>query len=240
MNAQLPQNYPSLDQFAANIVAEVGKVEIIRQPLYDYILYPTAGSAAPFLFFTTAQGGGVSSSTGNAANAKGISDTNLQQAGLLPSPQAFWIEGIEFDVQPGSSAAANTYAVQVPSAFAVAAATGLQAGAHDVNAILCGGVLDLRISSKSYYQRGPMYAFPPAKYFSLDASVATTSATVGEIVKEKMRADGDPVMLDPGLGIAPMQSFGVSVVYPTAIATPSGFNARIGCILNGWLFRPVQ
>lgn len=237
--ANLPQNYPSLQQFARNIVTQQGKVEIIRQPLYDYILYPTAGSAAPLLFFTTPMGGGISSSQGNAANAKGISDTNLQQAGLLPSPQAYWVEGIEVDVQPGSSAVANTYAVQVPAAFAVAAAATVQAGTTDVNAILSGGVLDLRISNKSYYQDGPLYKFPPTKYFALDAAVATTSGTVGEVVKEKLRACGAPVMLDPGLGIAPMQSFGVSITYPTAIATPTN-NARIGVILTGWLFRPVQ
>lgn len=236
----LPQNYPNLAQFSRNIVAEVGKVEVIRQPLYDYILYPTAGSAAPFLFFTTQQGQGVSSSTGNAANAKGISDTNMQQSGLLPSPQAFWVEGIEFDVQPGSVNTANTYTVQVPTQFAAANAATVQAGAHDVNAILSGGVLQLRISNKDYYTDGPLYNFPPSKYFSLNSDVATTSGTVGEFLKEKMRAQGKPVTIDPGLGIAPMQSFGVQVTYPTAIATPSGFNARIGVILPGWLFRPVQ
>jgi hypothetical protein len=236
----LNQQYPTMREFTQNLVAMIGKVEVIRQPLFDYVTYPTLGSAAPFNFFSVPQGQGLSSSSGNVANPKGEADTNMQLAGQLPAPQAFWCDGIEIDVQPGSSAAANAYVIQIPSAFAVAAAATVQAGAHDVNAILSGGVLSFNISNKSYYKEGPLFRFPPRSALALDVAIESTSATVGESVKEKLRNVGDPVLLNPGFGIMSSQAFGATITYPTAIPTPSGFNARIGVILNGYTFRPVQ
>lgn len=235
------QQYPSLEQFRAHLVTVMGgPVEVIWQPLYDYLLYPTAGSAAPFKFFSVPEGQGISSSSANAANPKGLADTNMKLAGALGQPEAFWIESIEFDVQPGSVSTANTYTVQIPAAFAAANAAAVQAGAHDVNAVLSGGFLQLNVSNKQYYQEGPLLRFPPTKGFVFDVALGTTSATAGEVVKEKLRAGGSTCVINPGIAIMAQQPFNVSVTYPTAIATPSGFNARIGVILNGYLLRPLQ
>lgn len=234
------QKYPTLKQFAAHLVTVMGKVEVVRQPLYDYNLYPTAGSTQPFLFFSVPAGQGISSSSGNAANPKGLADTNMQNAGLLPTPQAFWCDGIQFDFQPGSVATANTYTIQPPVASVAAAAATVQAGENDVSNVLSGGVLSLSISNKIYYQEGPLFRFPPSTSFKLDAAVASNSATAVESLKAKLAARGDPVKIDPGLGIMSTQAFGVQIQFPAAIATPSGFNARMGVMLTGWLFRPVQ
>lgn len=241
----LPQRYPGLQQFADNLTAALGKVEVIRQPIYDFILYPTAGSAAPLQFFTIPIGQGISSSSGNVANPKGLTDTNMQLAGQLAAPQAFWCDGIEVDVQPGSSGAANTFVLQPPSSFLAVQTAGQQAGAQDVHAITGGGVLDFRISNKNYYQEGPLYRFPTRAARALESSIGAASlggagTNTGTKTYENMRVVGDPVRLDPGFGIMSSQAFGVSITYPVAIATPSGFNARIGVILNGWTFRPVQ
>lgn len=236
----LPQENPGLQQFIRHLVSDPNSVEIVRQPLYDYILYPTAGSAAPLSFFTVPQGQGLSSSSSNAANAKGLADTNMQLAGALPQPQAFWIESVEVDVQPGSVNTANTYTLQPPVVFAAANAASVNAGVSDVNAILSGGVLTLSVSNKPYYQEGPLFRFPTQKGFCLDAATSSTSATAGEVFAAKLRAVGEPAVINPGVAIAAQQAFNVSISYPTAIATPSGFNARIGVILNGWLIRPVQ
>ena len=46
------QQYPTLEQFAANVAAVIGKIEVVEQELYDRILYPTAGLQA-FTFFAT-------------------------------------------------------------------------------------------------------------------------------------------------------------------------------------------
>lgn len=235
----LPQAYPTMSQFADFMSKQYGTIEVVAQPLYDYILYPTAGSAAPFQFFQNPIGQALSSSSGNVANPKGLADTNLQLAGQLPSPQAFWCTGIEVDIQAGSSAGANAFVLIAPAIFAAAAATTVQAGAHDVNAIASGGVLQFRISNKDYYTEGPLYRFPPTRGKSLQVSVASNSATVGEVAKELMSVVGEPVSLDPGFAIGAGQSFGVTITYPTAIATAAN-NARVGVILRGYVFRPVQ
>lgn len=234
------QQYPNLTQFADHMVAVMGKVEVVRQPLYDYILYPTAGSAQPFLFFSVPAGQGLSSSSANAANPKGTADTNLQNAGLLPSPQAFWVDGIEFDFQPGSVATANTYTLLPPGSAVAAAAATVQNGENDVSNVLSGGVLSLSISNKIYYIEGPLFRFPHSTHIKLDSALANNSATAVEVLKSTLDAKGDTVKLDPGLGIMSTQAFGAQVQFPAAIATPSGFNARMGVILTGWQFRPVQ
>jgi hypothetical protein len=40
--------------------------------------------------------------------------------------------------------------------------------------------------------------------------------------------------------LAPTQNFNVTLNFPTAVATPSGQNARIGVVLDGLLYRLSQ
>ena len=183
---------------------------------------------------------GASASPGFAGNTKVLADTNMTQNGMLPAPQAYFMEGIEVIVDPGSSAAANTFLTQVPAAFAVAQAAAVQAGEHDVNAIYSTGALQFQIGQKPYYTEAPLYQFPPSSMLALDAAVATTSATVGEVVKAKLRVMGALCKLDPGFGIMTGQNFQVALIWPALVPTPSGFNARVGVELNGWLFRAAQ
>lgn len=236
-----PNLSPDLQQFIDHMTPAAGAVDLIRQPLYDYQLYPTAGIGGNLAFFSTPIGQGASSSSGNAANTKGITDTNMKLAGALGQPEAFWIESIEVDFQPGSVATAATYTIQVPSAFNATAAATVQAGENDVNAVLSGGALTLTVSNKPYYTEGPLLRFPPQCGFCLDAAVASNAAVAtGEVVKAKLRAIGAPCVIQPGVGLLAQQPFNVNLTWPVAIATPSGFNGRIGVILNGWLIRPVQ
>lgn len=237
------QRYPSLDDFANALVVKMGAIEIIRQPIYDYIVYPTAGLAnLTFFQFPIGQGAGAngSASPGNAGNAKTIADTNMQAQGAFPAPQAFWAQSIECDFQPGSSAAANTFAVQNPSNVAAAAAAAVQAGANDASTFYNSGSLTLAIGQKPYYQEGPLFRFPTRPILRLDVSVASNSATAVEVVKEKFSVDGELVTLDPGLGIMTSMNFGVTLAWPAVVATPSGFNGRVGIVLDGYLFRAVQ
>lgn len=232
------QSFPTLQQMAEALTIDTNAIEIIKQPLYDYNLYPLAG-VINLPFFQTQQGAGLSSSPGNANQVKALTDTNMTQPGQLPAPQAFWVSGIELDVQPGSSAAANTYANQVPAAFAVAAGITVQSGEHDQNLIYSTGSLTLQISNKNYYQEGPLYRFPTRHDLHLDTAVATTSATVGEVTKAKLNLEGDMVHINPGVGIMTSQNFLVNLNWPVIVALPTN-NARVGVILNGWLFRAVQ
>lgn len=236
----LPQMYPGLDEFRQNVALRYNLTEVIEQPLYDYQVYPTAGRLV-MTFFQNPIGQGFSAQSGNAGNAKVLADTNMRSAGQLPAPQAFFCTGIEVDVSPGSSAATvNTYVIQDPQNHVAAAAATVQAGEADVNAILNSGALRFIVSTKPYYEEGPLMRFPTSQNFRFDAAVASNSATAAEEVLAKLRSDGEPCILNPGVGIVTSQNFTVDLVWPALVATPSTNNARIGVILRGFLFRAVQ
>lgn len=243
--AGLTQNFPDLRSFREMLAAKnPGQDwEVLKQSLYDFQIYPTAGTAA-LNFFQVAIGGANSASSGNATNPKVLGDTNMTQAGILPAPMMFFCNSIEVMVDPGSSASANTFVQQTAasSAAAPAAATGVvQIGAaNDVNIILTGGSLIFTIGQKAYLQEAPLVRFPPKTRFELDAAMGGNSATTANFAALKLKGGGRPYQLDPGIAIFSMQNFTVQLAWPAVLATPSGFNARIGVILDGWLFRAVQ
>lgn len=232
-----PQQYPTLEQFAANIAAVLGKIEVIEQELYDRIIYPTAG-IANMAFFTTPKGAGFSSESGlAAAGAKTDADTNMTQNGQLPAPQAFWIDNIQVDVDPGSVATANLYKTVDPTIVAAGASVATQSlSLGDKNTILNAGWLSLFIGQKPYYQNGPLAYFPPRAQKRVDAAVAgiTNALTTGMVwVNGALRT------LDPGLGLATGFNFGVNIAFPVVQATTTN-NARVKVQLGGWLFRAAQ
>lgn len=232
-------NFPTLTDFRNHLVNQLGVIEVLRQSLYDTIVYPTAGLAA-LLFFQVPQGQGFSASPGNAGNVKVLTDTNMVNGGSLPSPQGFWSQSAEVDVQPGSSAATvNTFALQIPKAVGAAAAT-LQAGSHDVNAIYSAGSLEFTIGMKPYLQEAPLLKFPPKARFEYDVAIGADSNAAEAMVAEKLRAGGRPYKFSPGFSIMTSQNFQVALRWPVIVPTPSTNNAAIRVILDGWLFRAVQ
>lgn len=239
----MKQNFPTLQDFRSYMVNKLGTMEVIKQSLYDTVLYPTAG-LANMLFFQNPIGQGLSSAPGNAGAAKTLADTNMEAAGTLPAPQGFWIQSIEVDFQPGSSAAANTFALQIPGALVATDVATAQAGAHDVNAFYTTGALTLTIGQKPYLKEGALLRFPPKARFELDTSLAAgagAAATLERLhLKEKLRAGGRPYNLEPGLPLMTSQNFNVALSWPVIVPTPSGFNGAVRVILDGWLFRAVQ
>lgn len=235
----MEQNFPTLQSFKDYMVNQPGVMEVVKWSLYDTVLYPTAG-ALNLDFFQQGIGQGLSASTGNANQPKALSDTNMDSGGFLAAPQGFWIESIELRVEAGSVNTANTFTAHNPTNFAVAAAAAVQAGAHDVNAILTTGSLRFTVGTKPYLIEAPLYRMPPWCRMKLDVSMATTSGTVGETVKENMYAGGEVYRIEPGIAIPTMQNFIGQLQWPVIVATPSGFNAKIQMILDGWLFRAVQ
>lgn len=241
--ALLQQNFPDLNSFKTYAVGQnLGKDwEVIKQSLYDTAIYPQAGVVA-LNFFASAINGANSAQPGNATNPKTVRDTNMTQAGILPSPQMFFCSSVEVDAQPGSVTTANTFTLLAPfgSAAAPAAATGIVQGigVNDVNIILSTGSLKFTIMSKPYLEEAPLLRFPPKCRFELDGSISTNSATTAEAGAFKMKAGGRPYQLDPGLGIFSMQNFSVALGWDTVQATTN--NAQIRVILDGWLFRAVQ
>lgn len=238
--AGLLQKYPTLQDFARNQVGIQGKIEIYWQPIFDWNIYPVAG-VNQLLVFTNPQGAGQTAQPVAAAGPKTNADTNLTSAGMLPSPQAFWVDGWELAVDAGSSAVANLFAIQSPNQFGEPATAAVASGEVDVNRILSSGVFSFTIMQKEYYREGPLYRFPPRSHAALDSSVASNSAAagVGMVGKVKMYAGGKPVRIDPGLGIATTTNFQVQLTWPALVPLVTN-NARIGCFMNGWLFRAAQ
>lgn len=240
-----PQAYATMPEFAAALSARAGgaKLEVIRQPLYDRIVYPTAG-IAQLQFFNNPKGTGFSSESGTVgAVTKTDADTNMTQQGQLPNPQAYWMDGIQVFVDPGSTATnVNTYTTQPPvQALAVAAVAVGNAGILDKNLILNSGWVQLFIAQKPYFQDGPLYVFPPQQRIRADLALGNSDTTThNEIAAMLMYADGAPRELQPGVGLDTGYNFGVNINWPVLQVTPSGFNARIKTVLTGWQFRGAQ
>lgn len=233
---------PSLATINQYAVQKPWEAEGIRQRLYDFQLYPTAG-LTNFRFFQLPLGQGVSTSPGNAASVKALSDTNMTQAGTLPSPQMFLCTSIEYVFTPGSVSTAATFTPQVIYSF-VAVATNqapISAGAiNDINAVVPFGFLDFKIMSKSYLTEAGLISFPTKTQMQVDSSLGMNSGTVGAVAVASAKAGGRPYYLNPPVLLMPTANFELTVNFPVIIATPSGFNARHGIILDGFLYRNAQ
>ncbi len=235
-----PQQYPTLEQFAANVALVVGKIEVIEQELYDRITYPHLG-LNQFNFFTTPKGAGFSSESGNGGNTKTDADTNMTQNGQLPAPQAFWIDSIQVDFDPGSTVAnTNDYTTINPTIAVAAAAITDATSVQDKNLVLNAGWLQLFIGQKPYYQNGPLAYFPPRAQKRVDVSRGNADTTTHNDVNTALLwLTGGLRTLDPGLGLPTGVNFGVNINFPVLQATVTN-NGRLKCMLGGWLFRAAQ
>lgn len=233
---------PMLSQVKKYAVNKAGEAECIGQSLYDFVLYPTAGQIN-INFFQNPVGQGLSSSPGNANQPKALSDTNMRAPGQLPSPQMFLLTNIQVIVQPGSVSTANTFTPQHPFDFvAVPSDTAMLSGVsvNDCSAILESGWLQCDVASKNYLTEAKLNRFPAKAKSVLDAAVSTNSATTGAMSFGLLTAGGEPYPIDPPILIPSNQNFSITAQWPVAVATPSGFNARIGVVLDGYLYRSVQ
>lgn len=231
---------PTKADFNARRVTNPNQSEIIRQRLYDWQLYPAAG-VAQLTFFQQPAGGGITTAQGAVVgSAKTLWDTNMTLQGQLASGQEFMAESIEVVLLPGSVSTTNTYTPAAPSQFAVAAAATLMGAANDVNSFYQSGMLEFNISSKNYLRETPLMAFPPKTAVSQDVATSTNSATVGEVAAILARAGGRPYYLEPEISLQPAVNFEVVLKWPAAVALPSGFNGRVGVILDGYFMRASQ
>jgi hypothetical protein len=231
---------PTAADFNSRRVTNPSQSEIVRQRFYDYLLYPTAGTTQ-LSFFSQAVGQGVTSAVGATAGAaKTLWDTNLSISNTLPSGQAFMIESIEVVFVPGSVSTANTFTLIKPYEFNATAAATLGGQLADVNSFYQSGLLELNILSKNYLRETPMIVFPPKTSLNIDTAVSSNSATTAANIVQNGRAAGRPYYISPEIALQPAVNFEVVVKYPAAVATPSGFNARVGVILDGYFMRASQ
>jgi hypothetical protein len=226
---------------ASGRVNRPGGDEVVRQRLYDYQLYPTAGQGQ-LTFFALPIGQGITSALGAAVGSpKTYADTNMQSAGQLPAPVSYVVESIEIDFQPGGSAAANTMLQISPVAFAAVAAAALLAAVADVAKIRQSGWLEFYIGSKTYLYEAPLGVFPPKVRMEIDGAIGNNSATTGDLSAVVGRWAGRPYIMDPYITLDSLQNFAVYTKWPGVVSTAdSGFNARIGVAFDGVLYRLSQ
>jgi hypothetical protein len=231
-------SFPNAADFNARRVTNPSQSEVIRQRLYDYQLYPTAG-VTQLTFFQNPVGQGVTSAVGNAVGtAKTLWDTNMSLPGQLASGLAFMVESIEVLFIAGQTATGFIPFDQAFYTGGSGAPTNFN-GATDTNRFYNAGLLELNILSKNYLRETPALAFPPKANFDLSASNAIAGGTqvAGAAL---LKAGGRPYFVEPSIALQPAVNFEVVLRYPAAVATPSGFNGRVGIILDGYTMRASQ
>ena len=229
--------FPDSNDFQSRRVTNPNQSEVIRQRYYDYQLYATAGYTQ-LNFFSQPIGSGLTSAPGAVAGTtKTRHDTNLEIANSLPSGKGVMIESLEVIFLPGSVSTANTYTAVALTTFAAAAAATVGNSITDIYTIYQSGLLELQILDKVMLSETPLLAFPPKAQFDGFAAIASNSATVGASASTFLKAAGRPYYLQPEVALRSGENFSVSVKWPGVVATPSGFNGRIGVILDGFVQR---
>lgn len=227
--------------FAANEVVNPAQSEIVRNTLYDSLLYPQAGTTQ-LTFFSLPLGQGVTSATGAAVGgSKTYADTNMDLGGQLPSGKTYLVESIEVLFTPGLSAAANTYTYAAVANFNAVAGVAVTEALNDIAAIYESGWLEFNILSKNYLREAGLWKFPPkASRIRVDGAIASNSATTGITTALNAYADGRPYYVEPKITLRPAVNFEVKLQWPGAVDTGSGFNGRIQVILDGGFLRASQ
>lgn len=211
---------PTLEQLQKYEVNRKGAHEAVRQSLYDYQTYDAANGHSVLSFFQVPQG----------QSSKTQEDTNIEQAGALPSPKRFLVESIEVYFWPGDNIAA--FGAQAVNDFV-----------NDVYNVAKSGFLRLFIGSKDYLIEGPLMRFPPKTCLDIDAALAD-STTAGSDQQSRIAyatMKGRPYRLQPPIFIPPTQNFKVSLEWPNgAVSLDSSTDARIGVVMDGILYRLSQ
>jgi hypothetical protein len=234
------ERVPTAADFQSRRVTNPDQSEVVRQRFYDYQLYATAGVAS-MSFFSQPIGQGLTTAPGGTAGtAKTRWDTNLELPNTLPSGKAFMIESIEVLFFPGSVNTASTYTMQLLANFDATAADAAVAAFNDINSFYQSGMLELNVLSKNYLRETPLIAFPPKAFFDGSSAVTSNGAATGITSINAIGARGRPYYIEPTIALQPAVNFEIVLSWPAAVATPSGFNARIGVILDGYFMRASQ
>lgn len=210
-----PPPIPALKGYSVN---REGQFEVIWQPLYDYQDYDNAGDTQITFFTRTVGGGGITLAT-----------TNMRSQGQLPAPQEFLVTGLQLFFLPPDDV--------MTTANATADAVN---NWNDVNNVMNGlGHLQLFIGSKPYLDDAPLSKF--TQQFKLQGlgNLATGDPAVTYQAFDYAVHCGRYYSITP-VKIPKTQNFNVTLTFPTAIALTGTGNGRIGCILDGFLYRLSQ
>lgn len=208
---------PDLTQLQQYNVNRPDQVEAVRSSLYDTLAYAQAGQTQ-LSFFQLPKG----------QAGKTLADTNMTNAGSLPSPQSFLIETIELYFYPNGA----------PGSF------GAQVAPNFLNDVYTfykkGGWLELFIGSKAYLDEAPLQKFPPRCGLSgfAAASDNTTTGAAMQTLVDYASAGGPIYELDPPILLVPTQNFIVTLNWPALV--PLVAAGTVVCQLGGVLYRNSQ
>jgi hypothetical protein len=231
----------------AHRVGIPGQKDVIWNPIYDSVIYPSSGvSTQALAFFTNQQGAAIVSVSPGAYYGqlgKTQFDTNLQAPNAFTLGQEFYIIGSETDVIPGYPTTTNAWSWgYLPGSYAVASVTttpGVYFGMlNDVWTLSQIGFKSLKVGTDRYYlQDGPLGKFPPKSRLFVSTAVAgdvTTSG--GAIFADYAAFSGHPYLIVP-IYLQTNQLFTMVYSFAGSIALPSGFPALLRERLNGYLIR---
>lgn len=210
---------------AAHRVTVPGTQDEIYSPLYDSILYPTAG-LLQFNFFSLPIGQGVTSAAG-AAGVKTEADTNMTNSGLLPKGNAFYCTGIEFNLIPGA----------LPGNTGALATTGQNL--NDVYTVGRNGWFRFRIQNRDYALDAPIAVAPPLNRLAVSSTPASVVTATTIVQADYASWAGAPYNIVP-VWIESNQGFSVQVNFPALVPVTSNTTTRFTCRLRGRLIRDAQ
>jgi hypothetical protein len=223
------------DYLNTHRVGVPGTKDVIWNPLYDFISYPSAGQLL-FTFFANQIGQGTSSAPGAGAVAKSLFDTNLNINNQLTKGNEFYGIGSESLFYPGVSNAALPLALMPAKQNTVATATSIGQFINDVWSVGNGGLKVLTVGTdRRYIQDGPLAMFPPTTRLAAVAAVANGDVTTAAEITYAAWS-GEPYTVVP-IYIETNQSFTVQVTFAALIPTVSTQIGRLGERFRGYLIR---
>ena len=223
------------DYLQSHTVGVAGTKDVIWNPLYDFISYPSAGQLL-FSFFANQIGQGVSSTPGAGAVAKSVYDTNLTISNQLTLGNEFYAIGSESLFYPGVSNANLPLALMPAKQNTVATATSIGQFINDMWSVGNGGFKTLSIGTdRKYIQDGPLFMFPPCTRLAAAVAIGSGGVTTASEVTYAAWS-GEPYTIVP-IYLAANQSFTMTVAFNTLIPTVSTQTARLGERLRGYLIR---
>lgn len=210
-----PYNPPQLTALRNYDVNREGQVEVIWQPIYDYLTYALAGQTQLTFFQRTVGAGGTT-----------YADTNMLAAGQFPRPQEFLCTGIQIMVAQAG----------LPSTTAAAAA--VLPNVNDVfEMLVLPAWLEFTIGSKVYLRDGPLVKFPQQFRLAPNEQISGTFAAGTFMAVDYAAAAGKYYAITP-VKIPANQNFSVTMNWPAAVSITAA--TRIGVILDGFQYRLSQ
>jgi hypothetical protein len=216
-----------------------GQADVIWDPLYDSLAYPSAGSLT-FSFYSNPIGQGTSSTPGAGAVSKTIYDTNLTIGNQLTSGNNFYMIGSENLFFPGvnnSTVATTAFAVE-PGRANVATTTGIFV--NDVYNVGNGGNKVMTVGTdRAYVTDGPLNLFPPATRLAGFAGLAGQggAAATGSGQEVSYAAWSGELYTIAPIYIVANQNWTMQLTFAALIPTPSAQIGRLIDRMRGYLIR---